>query len=76
MLHKKIKVPHIWNYFQYGHDKGEHGGVGACIQRALCTKKMKFTTTSLIREAKSIVEWCYSVMGEGTRTREDQSHRK
>jgi hypothetical protein len=37
---------------------------------------MKFTTTSLIRDAKSIVEWHSSVMGEGTRTCEDQSHMK
>jgi hypothetical protein len=67
MLHKKLKVPHIWNYFESGHGKGEHDGVGACIKRVLHRKEMKFTTTSLIRDAKSIVEWCSSVMGEGTR---------
>jgi hypothetical protein len=39
-------------------------------------KEMKFTTTSLIQDAKSIVEWFSSVMGEGTRNREDQSPRK
>jgi hypothetical protein len=27
MLHKKLKVPHIWNYFESGHGKGEHDGV-------------------------------------------------
>jgi hypothetical protein len=37
---------------------------------------MKFTATSLIRDVKSIVEWCSSVMGKGTRTRQDQPHRK
>jgi hypothetical protein len=37
---------------------------------------MKFITISLIRDEKSIVEWCSSVMGEGTGTHEDQSHNK
>jgi hypothetical protein len=37
---------------------------------------MKFITTSLIPDAKSIVEWCSLVMEEGTGTREDQSHNK
>jgi hypothetical protein len=74
MLHKKLKVPHIWNYFEYKHGKGEHDGASACIKIALCMKEMKFTTTSLIRDEKSIVEWRSSVMGEGTRTCEDQSH--
>jgi hypothetical protein len=37
---------------------------------------MNFTPTSIIRDAESIVEWCSLVMGEGTRTREHQSHRK
>ena len=35
-----------------------------------------FTTTSLIRDEKSIVAWCSLVMGEGTIAREDQSARK
>ena len=56
--------------------KEENDGEGACIKRALRRKEMNFTTTSLIRDAKSIVEWHSSVMGEGTRTREDQSHKK
>jgi hypothetical protein len=37
---------------------------------------MNFTTTSLIRDVKSIVEWFSLVMGEGIGTREDQSHMK
>ena len=28
ILHKRHKVPHIWNYFETGHRKGEHGGKG------------------------------------------------
>ena len=76
MLHKKLKVPHIWNYFESGNGQGEHHGAIACIKRALRRQEMKFTTISLIQDVKSIVEWCSSVMGEGKGTREDQSHRK
>jgi hypothetical protein len=76
MLHKKLKVPHIYNYFESGHVKGDHDGACACIKRALHMQEMKFTTTSLIRDEKSIVEWCALVMGGGIRTHEDQSHKK
>ena len=24
LLHIKYKVPHVWNYFETGHGKGEH----------------------------------------------------
>jgi hypothetical protein len=63
MLQKKLKVPHIWNYFESRKGKEEHDRGGACIKRALHRQEMKFTTTSLIRDVKSIVEWCSSVMG-------------
>jgi hypothetical protein len=76
MLHKKLKVPHIWNYFESKHEKGEHDEAGECIKRVLCRHEMKFTTTSLIRYEKSIFEWCSLVMGEETGTCEDQSHMK
>jgi hypothetical protein len=72
MLHKKIKVPHIWNYFKSRNWKGEHDGVGTCIKRTLHNQEMNFTTTSLIQDEKSIFEWCSSVIGEGIRTHEDQ----
>ena len=32
LLHIKYKVPHVWNYFETGHGKGEHDGAGACIK--------------------------------------------
>jgi hypothetical protein len=35
MLHKKLKVPHICNYFESGNEKGDHDGEGACIRREL-----------------------------------------
>ena len=76
ILHKKVKLPDVWNYFESLNRKQEHGGVGACIKRELCKKEMNFTTNSLIRDEKSIFEWSSSVMGEGTRTLEDQLPRK
>jgi hypothetical protein len=76
MFHKKLKVPHIWNYYESGNGKGEHDGSNTCIKRVLRRKEMKFTTTSLNQDAKSIFEWCSLVMGVGTKTCEDQSHRK
>jgi hypothetical protein len=39
-------------------------------------ERNEVTTNSLIQDEKSIVEWCSSIMGEGTGTHEDQSHRK
>jgi hypothetical protein len=60
---KKIKVPHIWNYFESGNGKEEHDRVVTCIKIALHMKEMNFTTTYLIQDVKCIVEWCYSIMG-------------
>ena len=65
ILHKRHKVPHIWNYFETRHGKWEHDGAGACMKTALRRKGMKFTTISLIRDAKTIVAWCSLVMGQG-----------
>ena len=75
-VHKRYKVPHIQNYFEYGHKKGEHDGAGVYIKTALCRKEMKFTVVFLIRDEKIIVEWCSLVMGEGARRKEDKSTRK
>ena len=62
VLHKRHKVPHIWNYFETENRKGEHDGAGACIKTALRRKEMKFTTILLIRDENTIVAWCSSVM--------------
>ena len=56
-------MPHIWNYFEIGHGKGEHDGASACIKTALQREEMKFTGARL-RDVASIVKWCASVMGE------------
>ena len=63
LLHIKYKVPHVWNYFEIGHGKGEHDGVSACIKTTLRSEEMKFTS-ALLRDAASIVQWCASIMGE------------
>ena len=39
LLHIKYKVPHIWNYFETHHEKGEHGGVVGCIKTAFEEKR-------------------------------------
>ena len=47
LLHIKYKVPHVWNYFETGHGKGEHDGAGACIKTSLQREEMKFTGAHL-----------------------------
>ena len=76
ILHKRHKVPHIWKYFDTGHEKGEHDGPGACIKTTLRRQEMKFTTILLIRDANTIVAWCSSVMGQGAKRKEEQSSQK
>ena len=56
-------MPHIWNYFETGHGKGEHDGAGACIKTTLQREEIKFTGAHL-QDVASIVKWCASVMGE------------
>ena len=55
-------MPHVWNYFETGHGKGQHDGAGACIKIVLRREEMKFTGAHF-RDATSIVKWCASVMG-------------
>ena len=47
-LHKNYKVPHMWNYFETGHGKGEHDGTGACVKTALQREELKLSTISTI----------------------------
>ena len=35
MQHARTNVRYLWNFFESGHGKGEHDGVGACIKHAL-----------------------------------------
>ena len=62
--------------FETRHRKGEHDGSGPCIKIALHRKEMKFTTISLIQDAKTIVAWCSAMMGQGGRRKEYQSSQK
>ena len=34
-FHKRTEIRHTWNFFETGHGKGEHAGVGACVKHAL-----------------------------------------
>jgi len=38
MLHRKLKVPHIQNYFETKNEKGEHDGEVKFIKRTLHRK--------------------------------------
>ena len=48
LLHIKYKVPHIWNYFETGHGKGEHDGAGSCIKTSLRREEMNFIGARLL----------------------------
>ena len=67
MLHKTYNVPHIWNYFETGHCKGEHDRAGACIKTALWREEMRFTRKPHIKDAESIVQWCSTAMSNRTK---------
>jgi len=75
-LHKNYKVPHMWNYFETGHGKGEHDGAGACVKTALRREELKLSTISTIRNVQSIVRWCTSVMGEESAMRAESTRKR
>lgn len=39
-IHVERHVPYIWSFFEVGHGKGEHEGVGSCLKRALVKEKL------------------------------------
>ena len=45
-----------WNYFESGHGKGEHDGVGAVIKHALTSEKLDNKGAKLLN-AHDVVEW-------------------
>ena len=57
-------MSYIWIFFESGHGKGEHDGVGACVKRALVKEQLKISTTELL-DARSIVEWCSLALSQG-----------
>ena len=67
MLHKTCNVPHIWNYFETGHGKGENDEASACIKSTLRREDMSFTRNPHIKDAESIVQWCSATMSGRTK---------
>ena len=65
ILHKTYNVSHIWNYFKTGHGKGKHNGSRECIKTTLHREDNKFMRNPHILDAKSIVQWCSTVMSHG-----------
>ena len=63
-MHVERGVLHIWSFFESGHGKGEHDGVGACVKRALVKEKMKISAVELL-DACTIADWCTSALSEG-----------
>lgn len=59
-----MNVPHIWSFFESGHGKAEHDGVGACVKRALVKEKMKISVEKLL-DACTIVDWCTYALSQG-----------
>jgi hypothetical protein len=59
-VHKENNIQHIWSFFEAGHGKGEHDGVGACVKRALAREQLKF------EDARAIVDWCNTKLSRRT----------
>ena len=55
--HRNENIKHIWNFFESGHGKGEHDGVGACIKCALRKYQMNYQGVC-VNDAHHVVEWC------------------
>ena len=53
------------NFIEAGHGKGEHNGAGACIKRVLAHEELKHKDGAILKDAKSIVQWCNTIMGPG-----------
>ena len=55
--HRYLNIPHIWSFFESGHGKGEHDGVGTCIRYALRKYEMEYKGYH-INNSHDVVEWC------------------
>ena len=60
-MHIESGVPLIWIFLKFGHGKGEHDGVGACVKRDLVKEQFNFSRVELF-DASSIVDWCNSTL--------------
>ena len=63
-MHIERGVPHIWNFFEFNHGKGEHDGAGACVKRSLVKEQLKISREDLL-DAHSIIDWCSSTLSQG-----------
>ena len=63
-MHVERGVPHIWNFFESGHGKGEHDGAGACVKRSLVKEQLKISVAELLGSC-SIVDWCSLALSQG-----------
>jgi hypothetical protein len=55
-MHIEIGVAHIWSFFRFGHGKGEHDGLHACVKRALVNEQIKIRCDAKFSDACSIVD--------------------
>ena len=60
-LHKETCIKHCWNFFETGHGKGEHDGVGACIKRVLRRYQMNHSAHRLVN-GEEVVQWCIAAL--------------
>ena len=57
-------MPHIWNFFESVHGKGEHDRARACMKRALVKEQLNISGAKLL-DAPSIVDWCSLALSQG-----------
>ena len=53
----------MWSFIEVVNGKGEHDGVGTCIKRDLAHEELKYKDGAILKDAKSIVQWCNTTMG-------------
>lgn len=73
-IHKETRVRHTWSYFEIGHGKGEHDGIGACVKRVLRRYQMNHGATRLKYSAE-VVEWCTRNLGHESHEQAKLVHR-
>ena len=58
-------VKHFLNFIEVGHGKEEHDGARACVKRELSREELQYEGGAILQHAKTIVQWCTSMMGLG-----------
>ena len=52
----KTHIKHYYNFFETGHQKGEHDGAGTCIKRALRRYQMDYSANILV-SFEQVFQW-------------------